>query len=75
MISHIVATPRMSYYIEYSARVYNVYLKYATPEDIHVYSIDAVFTDAILAMYAPTSASSSATASAKALDELVKDGE
>ena len=45
-LDYIVAVPRMSYYIEYSTRIYNVYLKYAAPEDIHVYSIDEVFIDA-----------------------------
>ena len=45
-ISYIVAPPRMAYYIEYSTRIYNVYLKYIAPEDIHVYSIDEVFIDA-----------------------------
>ncbi|MCQ2958869.1 MAG: DNA methylase [Bacteroidales bacterium] len=45
-ISYITATPRMSYYIDYSTRIYNVYLKYIAPEDIHVYSIDEVFIDA-----------------------------
>ena len=45
-LDYIVATPRMSYYIEYSTQVYNVYLKYVAPEDIHVYSIDEVFIDA-----------------------------
>ena len=45
-LDYIVATPRMSYYIEYSTRVYNIYLKYVAPEDIHVYSIDEVFIDA-----------------------------
>ena len=45
-LDYIVATPRMSYYIEYSTRIYNTYLKYAAPEDIHVYSIDEVFIDA-----------------------------
>ena len=45
-LDYIVATPRMSYYIEYSTRIYNIYLKYAAPEDIHVYSIDEVFIDA-----------------------------
>ncbi len=45
-LDYIVATPRMSYYIEYSTRIYNVYLKYVAPEDIHVYSIDEVFIDA-----------------------------
>ena len=45
-LDYIVATPRMSHYIEYSTRIYNVYLKYAAPEDMHVYSIDEVFIDA-----------------------------
>ena len=45
-LDYFVSTPRMSYYIEYSTRIYNIYLKYAAPEDIHVYSIDEVFIDA-----------------------------
>ena len=45
-LDYLVATPRMSYYIGYSTRIYNIYLKYAAPEDIHVYSIDEVFIDA-----------------------------
>lgn len=45
-VDYIVATPRMSLYIEYSTRIYNIYLKYIAPEDIHVYSIDEVFIDA-----------------------------
>lgn len=44
-LDYIVAPPRMSFYMEYSARIYNVYLKYIAPEDIHVYSIDEVFID------------------------------
>ena len=44
-LDYIVAPPRMNYYMEYSTRVYNVYLKYVAPEDIHVYSIDEVFMD------------------------------
>lgn len=44
-IDYIMATPRMALYIEYSARVYSVYLKYVAPEDIHPYSIDEVFMD------------------------------
>lgn len=44
-IDYIVAPPRMAYYMEYSTRIYNVYLKYIAPEDIHVYSIDEVFID------------------------------
>lgn len=45
-LSYIAATPRMSLYIEYSTRIYQIYLRYFAPEDIHVYSIDEVFIDA-----------------------------
>ena len=45
-IGYITAPPRMALYIEYSSRIYEVYLKYIAPEDIHVYSIDEVFIDA-----------------------------
>ena len=44
-INYLIAPPRMAYYIEYSTKIYNVYLKYIAPEDIHVYSIDEVFID------------------------------
>jgi len=44
-VSYIVAPPRMELYIEYSTKIYSVYLKYVAPEDIHVYSIDEVFID------------------------------
>lgn len=44
-VDYIVAVPRMAFYIEYSTRIYNVYLRYIAPEDIHVYSIDEVFID------------------------------
>ena len=44
-LEYIVAPPRMSLYVEYSTRIYNVYLKYIAPEDIHVYSIDEVMID------------------------------
>ena len=45
-LEYITAVPRMALYIQYSTRIYNVYLKYFAPEDIHVYSIDEVFIDA-----------------------------
>lgn len=45
-VDYIVASPRMQLYIDYSARVYDVYLRHIAPEDIHVYSIDEVFIDA-----------------------------
>lgn len=38
-ISYIVASPRMAHYVEYSTRIYNIYLKYIAPEDIHVYPL------------------------------------
>jgi len=44
-LSYIVAPPRMAAYIDYSTRIYQIYLKYIAPEDIHVYSIDEVFID------------------------------
>ena len=44
-VAYIVATPRMAYYMEYSTRIYEIYLKYVAPEDMHVYSIDEVFMD------------------------------
>lgn len=45
-LTFITAPPRMAHYMEVSTRIYNVYLKYIAPEDIHVYSIDGVFIDA-----------------------------
>lgn len=44
-LSYIIAPPRMAFYLEYSTIIYNTYLKYIAPEDIHVYSIDEVFMD------------------------------
>ncbi len=44
-LDYIAATPRMGLYIEYSTKIYGIYLKYFAPEDIHVYSIDEVFID------------------------------
>ncbi len=45
-IEYIIAKPRMSLYMEYSARIYKVILKYISSEDIYVYSIDECFIDA-----------------------------
>ena len=45
-ITYITATPRMALYLKYSARIYEVYLKYIAPEDIHVYSIDEIMFEA-----------------------------
>ena len=44
-VDYIIATPQMALYMEYSTRIYQVYLKYVAPEDMHVYSIDEVFMD------------------------------
>ena len=45
-LDYIIAPPQMAHYIEYSTRIYNIYLKFIASEDIHVYSIDEVFIDA-----------------------------
>lgn len=44
-LDYIIAPPRMAYYIKYSTWIYEIYLKYVSPNDIHVYSIDEVFID------------------------------
>ncbi len=44
-LDFVRAVPRMAFYINYSTRIYQIYLKYIAPEDIHVYSIDEVFMD------------------------------
>lgn len=55
-IKYIAAPPRMQLYIDYSAEIYGIYLKYIAKEDIHVYSIDEVFMDVTdyLGMYQMT---------------------
>ncbi|NMB43799.1 MAG: Y-family DNA polymerase [Clostridiales bacterium] len=55
-LEYIMAPPRMQLYIDYSAEIYGVYLKYISKEDIHVYSIDEVFMDVTdyLGMYQMT---------------------
>ena len=44
-VGYIIAPPRMRRYMEYSTKIYNIYLKYLAPEDVYVYSIDEVFCD------------------------------
>lgn len=44
-LSYIVAPPRMKKYMDYSTKIYGIYLNYIAPEDIHVYSIDEVFIE------------------------------
>jgi len=44
-LDFVIAPPQMKKYMDYSTKIYNVYLKYIAPEDIYVYSIDEVFCD------------------------------
>ena len=55
-VDYIMAPPRMRHYMEVSAKIYGVYLRYISPEDIHAYSIDEVFIDATpyLSLYGKT---------------------
>ena len=45
-VDYMIAPPRMKLYVDYSTRIYDIYLRYIAPEDIHVYSIDEVIIDA-----------------------------
>lgn len=45
-VAYIAAAPRMAYYMNYSTKIFDIYLRYIAPEDMHVYSIDEVFIDA-----------------------------
>ena len=45
-ITYVIAPPQMQHYMDVSAHIYDIYLRYIAPEDIHVYSIDEVFIDA-----------------------------
>lgn len=47
-VDFIAAPPRMAHYMEYSTRIYEIYLKHVSQDDIHVYSVDEVFIDATL---------------------------
>lgn len=55
-LDFVIATPRMGLYMDYSAKIYKIYTKYFSPQDIHVYSIDEVFVDVTdyLALYNST---------------------
>lgn len=44
-VDYLVAIPRMAHYMEWSTRIYQIYLQFVAPEDIHVYSIDEVLMD------------------------------
>lgn len=44
-VEYITALPRMNLYMDYSARIYEIYLRYVSEKDVHVYSIDECFID------------------------------
>lgn len=72
-LSYIVAPPRMAHYMEYSTKIYETYLRYIAPEDIHVYSIDEVFMD--VTSYLKTYALSAKELAARIIqDVLVQTG-
>ncbi|MDE7266280.1 MAG: DNA methylase [Lachnospiraceae bacterium] len=68
-LSYIIAPPRMAYYIEYSTKIYKIYLKYIAPEDIHVYSIDEVFMD--VTAYLKTYSLSAKELAAKIIQDIL----
>ena len=70
-IGYIAASPRMALYIEYSSKIYQVYLKYIAPEDIHVYSIDEVFMD--VTEYLQTYGLTAQQLAKKMIDEVLKE--
>lgn len=45
-IDYFMAPPRMKRYMEVSTHIYSLYLRYVSPQDVHVYSIDECFIDA-----------------------------
>lgn len=68
-LDYITAPPQMAKYIEYSTRIYNIYLKYVAPEDIHVYSIDEVFID--ITNYLPTAKLTPKQFTAKIINDVL----
>ena len=69
-IEYIKATPRMQLYIDYSARIYGIYLDFFSAEDIHVYSVDEAFIDVTdyLALYRQTPKELAKTVMARILE-------
>lgn len=68
-LSYIIAPPRMAYYMEYSTKIYEIYLKYIASEDIHVYSIDEVFMD--VTAYLKTYSLSARELAAKIIQDIL----
>lgn len=69
-IKYIMATPRMQLYIDYSAEIYGIYLKYIAKEDIHVYSIDEAFLD--VTEYLPMYQMSAKDLGIRIMDDIYK---
>ena len=69
-LAYIAAVPRMAYYMEYSTRILNVYLKYVSMDDIHVYSIDEVMID--LTSYLPVYGLTARELTAKLIREVFR---
>lgn len=67
-LDYLIAKPRMARYIEVSAQIYDVYLTYFSPEDIHVYSIDEVFID--VSKYASLYGLDAATLASQVIAEI-----
>ena len=70
-LTYIVAPPRMALYMDYSTRIYNIYLKYIAPEDISVYSIDEVFMD--VTHYLRTYHMTARELASKMIDDVLKE--
>lgn len=69
-LDYIVAPPRMKLYMKYSTNIYKVYLKYFSPEDIYVYSIDEVFID--VTHYLKTYNSTPRELATKVINDILK---
>lgn len=69
-MEYLMAPPRMKLYIEYSAEIYSIYLKYIAKEDIHVYSIDEVFLD--VTDYLPMYRMTGRELAAKMMEDVVR---
>ena len=70
-LQYIIAVPRMALYMDYSRRIYGIYLKYIAPEDMHVYSIDEVFLD--VTHYLKTYGLTAKTLAEKIIQNILKE--
>ena len=69
-LDYIIAPPRMGLYMKYSTNIYKIYLKYFSPEDIYVYSIDEVFID--VTHYLKTYKSTPKELTTKVINDILK---